>query len=79
MAAALTLAVRDRGGPALCAQILLAPALDMTGASLSDDPMTALGLQMLGQFYGGADADLATPYLSPLLAEDVSGLPPPSS
>jgi acetyl esterase len=76
VAAALTMLVRDRGGPGLCAQILLAPALDMTGASLGDDPMIALGLQMLGQFYGGADADFASPYLSPLLAEDVTGLPP---
>jgi acetyl esterase len=76
VAAALTHLTRDRGGPGLCAQILLAPALDVTGGSLGDDPMIVLGLQMLRTYYCGTESDFTHPYLSPLLAEDLSGLPP---
>jgi acetyl esterase len=76
IAAALTLLTRDRGGPDLCAQILLAPALDMTGtAAPLGDPMFLAALHMLRAYYGGTETDFATPYLSPLLAEDLAGVP----
>ena len=78
VAAALTLLTRDRGGPALCAQILVAPALDTagTGPGLADDPAFVAAIQLLRTYYGGTETDFAQPYLSPLFADDLSGLPP---
>ncbi len=78
VAAALALLVRDEGLPALALQVLIAPALDVSGdiAALTDDPVLAEGIEILRHFYVGDSTDPATPYVSPLKAESVADLPP---
>jgi acetyl esterase len=82
LAAAVALMCRDRGGPAIVAQWLDVPATDLT---LPDDEAIAtfgqgFGLNLtdvrvtVGLYVG--DANLTDAYVSPLLAADLSGLPP---
>ncbi len=82
LAAALTLMARDRGGPALCFLALDIPSLDLT---LSQPSISEFGeghlltrrslVEAVGFYL--PDPDLARhPYASPLLAEDLTGLPP---
>ena len=82
LAAAVVLAARDRGGPMPCFQLLEVPCLDLTL-----DGMRASGI---GDEYGISVADMRagvdmylpdpvdarSPLASPLLADDLSGLPP---
>jgi acetyl esterase len=79
LAAAACLRLRDEGGPALAAQWLDVPAVDLTGPE--DDSIRAYGsgyglemaqLPLLLSWYG---ADVRAPYVSPALASDLSGLP----
>ncbi|OBJ86678.1 alpha/beta hydrolase [Mycobacterium asiaticum] len=78
LAAGVALAARDRGGPAICAQVLLYPGLDrdMSAPSitlLADAPM----LSRDDIEYLHSLADMGTdPYLVPAYATDLSGLPP---
>lgn len=82
LAAAVALAARDRGGPAICAQVLLYPGLDrdMTAPSitlLADAPM--LGGDDIDYLHALADGGAgppADPYLVPAYARELSGLPP---
>jgi acetyl esterase/lipase len=82
LAAAVALAARDRGGPAICAQVLLYPGLDRDMAApsitaLADAPMLTRG--DIGYMHALADGDAGPPddpYLVPALASDLSGLPP---
>ncbi|MGA9611333.1 MAG: alpha/beta hydrolase [Mycobacterium sp.] len=82
MAAGVALAARDRGGPTICAQVLLYPALDrdMTAPSIttmSDAPM--LGRDDIEYMHELADGDAApprNPYLVPAYAENLCDLPP---
>lgn len=76
-AAAVCLLARWRGGPAVRSQTLLVPALDFTGASPSvqEDPVMALGLAAVATLYAGPE-QWTDPLVSPLLAEDLQGLPP---
>ncbi|GIH16791.1 alpha/beta hydrolase [Rugosimonospora africana] len=84
LAAAVALLARDRGGPELAGQLLLAPMLDdrddtpsvrqmasrdMWDHTLMDSGWTAL----LGDARGGPDV---SPYAAPARATDLSGLPP---
>jgi len=73
---------RDGGGPAIALQVLLCPALDMSKKS---DTRTAFGtgyfltqatIDWTLEHYCPPGTDLADPRISPLLAEDVSRLPP---
>jgi acetyl esterase len=80
LAAGVALAAHDRGGPAICAQVLLYPGLDrdMTARSitaLADAPMlTRDDIDYLHSLAdGGPPHD---PYLVPAYAADLSGLPP---
>jgi acetyl esterase len=82
LAAAVALAARDRGGPAIYAQVLLYPGLDrdMTAQSitaLADAPMLTRDdidyLHALTDSNTGVPRD---PYLVPAYASDLSGLPP---
>lgn len=81
LAAALCLRLRDEGLPMPIVQLLDVPALDLTmsspsvttkgtGAGLTGEAATAYA-----KGYAGA-TDPTNPYLSPLLADDLSGLPP---
>lgn len=84
LAAATALLARDRGGPAICFQLLQIPELDdrLETASMQtfvDSPMwnRPLAVQSwqayLGPLYG---SDEAPAYAAPARAADLSGLPP---
>ncbi|WP_375424603.1 alpha/beta hydrolase [uncultured Friedmanniella sp.] len=82
LAAALTLMSRDRGGPALCFLAVDIPSFDLTLSQPSIAEfgegylLTRASLMEACDFYL-PDPELARhPYASPLLAEDLSGLPP---
>ena len=83
LAAAVTLRARDAGGPVLAAQLLIYPATELSrtdtpsyranadGYGLSAQTMRAFTL-----LYLGSPEDALHPHASPLLAPDLSGLPP---
>jgi acetyl esterase len=82
LAAAVALAARDRGGPAIRAQVLLYPGLDRdmsvaSIAALANAPLLARDdieyMHALADGDGGPPTD---PYLVPAYADDLSGLPP---
>jgi acetyl esterase/lipase len=84
LAAGVTLMCRDRGGPALAAQLLQYPMLDDRNNTLSARQMTGLGIwdsgsndlgwtSLLGDGRGGPDV---SPYAAPARETDLSGLPP---
>jgi acetyl esterase len=85
LAAVVALMARDRGGPDLALQMLEMPVTDM-GARSSDHPSVALFGEGYGLERAGIEAfqddylpdrrDREKPYASPLLAHDLSGLPP---
>jgi len=84
LAAALTLKVRDENGPAIAFQLLEVPAVDLT-LSLPSHSDADLGsqyalhrttLEQVVTAYMGENGDPSHPYASPLLAPDLSGLPP---
>jgi acetyl esterase/lipase len=82
LVAGMTLMARDRGGPAIAAQILICPMLDHRNDTLSSRQYSgepgiwtreknAFGWQSVL----GADAADVSPYISAALATDLSGLP----
>lgn len=82
LAAALTLVARDRSGPKIIFQSLESPILDLT---LSTDSMRQLAsgygltrdsLVEAYAFYLGTNGRAEDSYASPLLAEDLTALPP---
>ena len=84
LAAATALLARDRGGPAVCFQLLHIPELDdrLQTASMQsfvdspmwNRPLAAQSWQAyLGPLYGSADVPA---YAAPARATDLSGLPP---
>jgi acetyl esterase/lipase len=84
LAAAVALLARDRGGPALLAQMLMCPMLDDRNDTPSARQMAGLGIwdrtsnetgwtALLGAARGGPDV---SPYAAPARATDLSGLPP---
>ena len=85
LAAVVSLIARDRGGPPLALQLLEVPVTDISHRS-ADHPSVALfgegyGLDRVDmEFYANeylADpADASSPYASPLLADDLTGLAP---
>ena len=82
LAAAVALAARDRGGPAICAQVLLYPGLDRDMAApsitaLADAPMlTRDDIDYMHTLADGEAGPPRDPYLVPAYAADLSGLPP---
>lgn len=83
LAASVTLLARDRGGPPLARQLLLAPMLDDRTATVDartqsfctwdcDDNITGWRA-FLGDMAGSDDV---SPYAAPGRADDLSGLPP---
>ena len=84
LAAGLALAARDRGGPALCGQVLDYPMLDDRGVTASTRQFDGIGVwdrvsnetgwsALLGERCGGPDVPA---YAAPARADDLSGLPP---
>lgn len=83
LAAGLALMARDRGGPAICFQLLVYPMLDHR----NDQPSTRVitdprvwnrDANRAGwdAYLGAIDRSSVPPYASPAVAEDLSGLPP---
>jgi acetyl esterase len=82
LATVLTLMTRDRSGPAVCFQALQSPITDLT---LNHPSLTEFGagygltraslVEAYG-FYLTDSKQALEPYASPLLATDLSGLPP---
>jgi acetyl esterase len=85
LAAAVTLLARDLAGPPLVFQLLEVPALDLTGdsmrAAIAAEELAPIAHQ-LSEFetpllrYFRDPADALLPLASPVLAGDLSGLPP---
>jgi acetyl esterase len=77
LAAGVALAARDRGGPPLCAQVLMYPGLDddLTAPSMAampDAPMLSrVDIEYMRELADGPDH----PYAVPARVPDVSGLP----
>jgi acetyl esterase/lipase len=81
LAAVVALVARDEGAPRIAAQVLVYPGLDGTMSSSSIDRnahapvLTRAKIHdFLDLYHPGPDRD--DPLLSPLLADDVTGLPP---
>ncbi|MDR0849837.1 MAG: alpha/beta hydrolase [Propionibacteriaceae bacterium] len=81
LSAALTLKAKAEGGPALKLQLLEAPVVDLTMSSDSihifdeEYPAVAQMAAALPPRYLADPTDATNPYVSPLLAPDLSGLP----
>jgi acetyl esterase len=82
LAAALTLLVRDRGGPALCFQVLDAPEVDdrldtPSMHAFTDTPLWSRPDAVLSwrHYLAGAHGEVEV-YAAPARATDLAGLPP---
>lgn len=76
MGAALCLMARDRSGPHIDLQVLINPVPDLTcdgTISRQDDPLDTLRWQAFQ--YVSDTNDIYNPYVSPLIADDLRGLP----
>ncbi|MEV4954078.1 alpha/beta hydrolase [Paenarthrobacter nitroguajacolicus] len=83
LSAAIALKARDENGPKISFQILEVPALDLTLSSPSVEqysggqyPLPKAEIDLCVGAYLRSPEDTTNPYVSPLLADDVSGLPP---
>lgn len=84
LGAAVALMARDRKGPPLALQLLIYPGLDSRMQSPSSHVIAAGGMVLdraMALFYRsdylGPDGEANTsPYAAPILAEDLTGLPP---
>jgi acetyl esterase len=83
LTAVCTIRARDAGGPRIDHQLLVYPVVDFSTTRPSHDEygtsrdsfLTTADMEYFGGHYV-TEADLANPEVSPLLAEDLSGLPP---
>ncbi|WP_077211636.1 alpha/beta hydrolase [Bacillus dakarensis] len=82
LAAVVALMARDSGGPSICYQMLIYPVTNHSyeTASYRDNAegyfLTKDSMVWFWNHYLREEADGKNPYASPLLAEDLSGLPP---
>lgn len=82
LSAVVTLMTRDRGGPRIAVQLLLYPAVDAVGEYPSTTEngegylLTARSMEWFFGHYLAKPADAENVYVSPMLAEDLAGLPP---
>lgn len=83
LATAVAMRCRDAGGPALAAQLLLYPVADMSSCDtpsyreLSEGYfLTRSGMQWFAGHYLAVAEHAHHPEVSPILASDLSGLPP---
>ena len=85
LAAVVSQLVRDRGGPLISHQALMYPATDLrtpedfdpSSPARADWPiLSSASMVSFRDHYLGADGDATDPMASPILAGDLSGLPP---
>ncbi|MGB5755692.1 MAG: alpha/beta hydrolase [Acidimicrobiales bacterium] len=81
LAAGLALMARDRGGPGIAFQLLVYPMLDHRNSTASshaiaDTRVWNRDANLAGWAAYLGDTDRVSPYASPAIAEDLSGLPP---
>lgn len=80
LAAAVALMARDRSGPKIVSQLLEIPVTDLSSDKLlefpEEDLTVASGKTQYGGLYLSTSVDASNPYASPLLADDLSNLPP---
>lgn len=82
LAAAVALMARDRGGPSLAFQLLVYPVTHCNYTTNSYQSfaegymLTRASMQWYWDHYLNDAADAHNPYAAPLLASDLSGLPP---
>lgn len=83
LAAAVALKARDENGPAITFQVLEVPALDLTMGSPSIErysggeyPLPKAEIDLCFDNYLPSTVDATDPYASPLLAENLSHIPP---
>jgi acetyl esterase len=85
LAAVLGLMARDRGGPRLALQLLEVPVTDISGASATHPSVSLFGegygldrshMDEFNRAYLTDPEEGGTPYASPLLAADLSGVAP---
>jgi len=83
LAAAVCLVTRDRGGPAIRFQALAYPAVDASNQDRESYRLNGSGyyltkdiIERVIPLYVNKAAEVLDPYVSPLLAGDVRGLPP---
>ena len=81
LAAVVALMARDRGGPLIVFQLLEIPVTDFTLSqpSMTENSgyvLTREGIEQCRSFYLSDESQATEPYASPLLAPDLSGLPP---
>ncbi|MFD6186222.1 alpha/beta hydrolase [Streptomyces goshikiensis] len=83
LAAGLSLLARDLGSPAIAAQVLICPMLDHRNNTTSSHQYSGrpgVWTREMNEFgwravLGGLTGDEVSPYVSPALADDLSGLP----
>lgn len=83
LAAAVSLMARDRGGPPLLCQVLMYPVLNVSRLDTGTYQtyadrfiLTASAMDYYRKHYARDEQDFLDPYVSPLLARDLRGLPP---
>jgi acetyl esterase len=82
LAAVVSMMARDRGGPPLVLQVLEIPVTDLTMSQPSVEEngegylLTRTAMTQYRDYYLADPGDAKEPYASPLLAPDLSGLPP---
>ena len=77
MAAALSMMVRDTQDPEVTCQVLINPAPDLSCLGTLEPQENSLDfLHWQASQYVSDPKDVYDPYVSPLLAEDLTGLPP---
>nr|WP_263326589.1 alpha/beta hydrolase [Neobacillus sp. Marseille-Q6967] len=82
LAAVVPLMAKDRGGPAIAYQVLLYPVTDLSFDTQSyiengkDHYLETPAMHWFKDQYLNNDSEKTHPYAAPLLADDVSGLPP---
>lgn len=77
MAAALCLLARDRQGPKIILQVLINPSPDLTGGGTIQPQGDALDtIRWYASQYVSDPKDAGNPYVSPMVAKDLSHLPP---
>ncbi|MET0819918.1 MAG: alpha/beta hydrolase [Aeromicrobium sp.] len=78
LAASVSLVAPQRGLPQLTRQLLIVPCVDatMSAPELQDEPDVARGLSLLRDYYFTGVDDLEDPSVSPVMAPDLSAMPP---